>query len=74
MGRDNNGFFVISGTKVPDAAAKKAGHTKFNISVVYGGKFKIQLDALMVETNKIRNLKGTWTNSSLGVVGTFDCN
>lgn len=74
MGRDNNGFFVISGQKVSDKAAKSAGHTKFNISVVYGGKFKIQLNAVMSETNKIRALKGTWTNPGIGASGTFDIN
>lgn len=74
LGRDNNGFFVVSGQKVKDANAKRGGYTKFNIGVVYGGKFKIQLDGQMKEDHHIKTFKGTWKNSSINMAGVFEFN
>jgi hypothetical protein len=64
QGLDSNGFFLIQG-------AKQKG-TVFEGGVVYGGKFKLQLNGVMNQHQNDLKFKGSWKNLANNTAGEFE--
>lgn len=73
LGLDSNGFFIIQGQKVKGTNQGSVLKGKpFEGTVVYGGKYKLQLNGVVNEVNNVFNFKGSWQNLANNMTGEFD--